>query len=167
MLIRAKAPLRLGLAGGGTDIASYYNRYGGYVLNVTVDMYAYCTIEPTDISMVEFVAADLNKKEEYPSEGKLPVSSVLPLHTGVYNRVVADFCHKPLSFKMTTYSDAPPGSGLDSGDGMRDARAGMNAGCILILLLDENLPEDMKDIKTFANLSRFAKWLVQQHGEVS
>ena len=114
MLIRAKAPLRLGLAGGGTDIASYYNRFGGYVLNATVDMYAYCTIEPTDIGMVEFVAADLNKKEEYHSEGKLPVSSALPLHTGIYNRIVADFCHKPLSFKMTTYSDAPPGSGLGS-----------------------------------------------------
>ena len=53
------------------------------------------------------------------------------------------------------------------GDGMRDARAGMNAGCIPILLSDENLPEDMKDIKTFASLSRFAKWLAQQHGKVS
>ena len=114
MLIRAKAPLRLGLAGGGTDIASYYNRYGGYVLNATVDMYAYCTIEPTDIGRVEFIAADLNNKEEYSSEEKLPVSPILPLHTGIYNRIVADFCHKPLSFKMTTYSDAPPGSGLGS-----------------------------------------------------
>ena len=114
MLIRAKAPLRLGLAGGGTDIASYYNRYGGYVLNATVDMYAYCTIEPNDTGKVEFVAADLNKTEEYTSEEKLSVSLALPLHTGIYNRIVADFCHKPLSFKMTTYSDAPPGSGLGS-----------------------------------------------------
>ena len=53
------------------------------------------------------------------------------------------------------------------GDGMRDARAGMNAGCVPILLSDEELPEDMKDVETFANLSRFAKWLAQQHGEAS
>jgi len=114
MLIRAKAPLRLGLAGGGTDIASYYDRYGGYVLNATVDMYAYCTIEPTDTGIVEFAAIDLNKKEKYASEEKLPISPILPLHTGIYNRIVADFCNKPLSFKMTSYSDAPPGSGLGS-----------------------------------------------------
>ena len=53
------------------------------------------------------------------------------------------------------------------GDGMRDARAGMNAGCVPILLSDEELPEDMKDVETFANLPRFAKWLAQQHGEAS
>ena len=118
MLIRAKAPLRLGLAGGGTDIASYYNRYGGYVLNATVDMYAYCTIEPNDTGRVSFYAADLDVEEEYACEEKLPVSPVLPLHTGIYNRIVADFCQKPLSFKMTTYSDAPPGSGLGSSSTM-------------------------------------------------
>jgi D-glycero-alpha-D-manno-heptose-7-phosphate kinase len=123
MLIRSKAPLRLGLAGGGTDIADYYNRYGGYVLNATVDMYAYCTIEPNDTGKVEFIAADMNKKEEYASAEKLPPSPALPLHTGIYNRIVADFVKvqqnpKPLSFKMTTYSDAPAGSGLGSSSTM-------------------------------------------------
>jgi len=118
LLIRAKAPLRLGLAGGGTDIASYYNQYGGYVLNASVDMYAYCTIEPSDTGLVEFIAADLNRHEEYACEKILPVSDFLPLHTGIYNRIIADFCHKPLSFKMTTYSDAPPGSGLGSSSTM-------------------------------------------------
>ena len=114
MIIRSKAPLRLGLAGGGTDIASYYNLYGGYVLNATVDMYAYCTIEPNDSGKIEFIAADINKTEEYSTGEKLPVSPALPLHTGIYNRIVADFEKKPLSFKMTTYSDAPAGSGLGS-----------------------------------------------------
>src|SRR5215470_1656098 len=103
MIIRSKAPLRLGLAGGGTDIAAYYNLYGGYVLNATVDMYAYCTIEPNDTGAVEFIAADLNKKEEYQAAEKLPISPALPLHSGIYNRIVADFAGRPLSFKMTTY----------------------------------------------------------------
>ena len=117
-LIRSKAPLRLGLAGGGTDIAAYYNLYGGYVLNVTVDMYAYCTIELCDSGKIEFVAADLGKKEEYPAAEKLPVSHDLPLHTGVYNNIIAGFVKKPLSFRMTTYSDAPAGSGLGSSSTM-------------------------------------------------
>jgi len=117
-IIRSKAPLRLGLAGGGTDISDYYNRYGGYVLNATVDMYAYCTIEPADNGKIEFIAADLNKSEEYSSCERLDSSSTLPLHTGIYNRIVSDFAHKPLSFKMTTYSDAPAGSGLGSSSTM-------------------------------------------------
>jgi len=114
LIIRSKAPLRLGLAGGGTDIAEYYNNFGGYVLNATVDMYAYCTIEPNDSVFTEFIAADLDKTECYKSEVVLPNSSVLPLHTGIYNRIISDFTLKPLSFKMTTYSDAPAGSGLGS-----------------------------------------------------
>jgi D-glycero-alpha-D-manno-heptose-7-phosphate kinase len=118
LIIRSKAPLRLGLAGGGTDIASYYNQYGGYVLNATVDMYAYCTIEPNDSDKIEFIAADLKKIEEYTAETKLPVSPSLPLHTGIYNRIVSDFVKKPMSFKMTTWSDAPAGSGLGSSSTM-------------------------------------------------
>ena len=114
MIIRSKAPLRLGLAGGGTDIAAYYNIYGGNVLNVTVDMYTYCSIEPTESGKIEFYAADLDKREEYDSVKKLPISSSLPLHNGIYNRIVSDYVLAPLSFKMTTYSDAPAGSGLGS-----------------------------------------------------
>ena len=119
MIIRSKAPLRLGLAGGGTDIATYYNLYGGYVLNATVDMYAYCTIEPTDTGTIQFIAADMNKTEEYAAAGAIAVSPALPLHTGIYNRIVSDFRGgEPLSFTMTTWSDAPAGSGLGSSSTM-------------------------------------------------
>jgi D-glycero-alpha-D-manno-heptose-7-phosphate kinase len=119
MLIRSKAPLRLGLAGGGTDIAAYYDLYGGYVLNATIDLYAYCTIEPTDDGSITFEALDINMREEYDSLSCLKNSDSLPLHTGVYNRIVSDYLEgRALSFKMTTFSDAPAGSGLGSSSTM-------------------------------------------------
>jgi D-glycero-alpha-D-manno-heptose-7-phosphate kinase len=115
VIIRSKAPLRLGLAGGGTDIAAYANLYGGYVLNATIDLYAYCILEPNDRGIVCFEAADLGRTEEYPAELRLDISPALKLHTGIYNRIVADYSDgQPLSFTMTTYCDAPAGSGLGS-----------------------------------------------------
>jgi D-glycero-alpha-D-manno-heptose-7-phosphate kinase len=119
MIIRSKAPLRLGLAGGGTDIAVYYNLYGGYVLNATIDLYAYCFIEPEAGGSILFNAVDTGIREKYDSFSHLERSKFLPLHTGVYNRIVSDYCGgNPLSFRMTTFSDAPAGSGLGSSSTM-------------------------------------------------
>ncbi len=61
MIIRSKAPLRLGLAGGGTDVSPYCDDFGGYVLNATIDMYTYCTIEVTNDNTILFHAADRNE----------------------------------------------------------------------------------------------------------
>lgn len=119
MLIRSKSPLRLGLAGGGTDVSPYCDQYGGYVLNVTIDMYAYCTLEPTDNGHVEFYATDMKQHEVLEAKQELEIGNTLVLHKGIYNRIVKQFNNgEPLSFKMTTYSDAPPGSGLGSSSTM-------------------------------------------------
>jgi len=115
MTIRSKAPLRLGLAGGGTDVSPYCDIYGGCVLNVTINLYAYCTIIPTNDGTIIFEAADIN--DLFPSQAKpfLDLKGTLLLHKATYNRIVKDYnINKPLSFKMITYSDAPPGSGLGS-----------------------------------------------------
>ncbi|MCI8514223.1 MAG: dehydrogenase [Lachnospiraceae bacterium] len=119
MIIRSKAPLRLGLAGGGTDVSPYCDQYGGCVLNVTIDMYAYCTIEPSDDGRITFYAADRDELFTSESLPELFIDKLLPLHKGIYNRIVKDFNRgEPLSFRMTTYSDAPAGSGLGSSSTM-------------------------------------------------
>lgn len=115
MIVRSKAPLRVGFAGGGTDVSPYCDEYGGAVLNATIDMFAYCTLEPRNDGKIIFSARDINAYEEYNSESELDTNCKLALHKGIYNRIVKDYNNsKPLSFKMTTYSDAPPGSGLGS-----------------------------------------------------
>jgi D-glycero-alpha-D-manno-heptose-7-phosphate kinase len=115
MIFRSKAPLRLGFAGGGTDVSPYCEQYGGYVLNASIDMYAYCTIEPTNDGTIRFFAADRDERVELSSQERLVIDGKLDLHKGVYNRIVKDHrSGKPMSFIMTTYSDAPAGSGLGS-----------------------------------------------------
>jgi len=114
MIVRSRAPLRLGLAGGGTDVSPYSDIYGGGVLNATITMYAYATIEPKDDGKIVFNSMDRGEKIEYEAEEKLDIDGKLDLLKGVYNRIVKDFKKKPLSFELTTYVDAPPGSGLGS-----------------------------------------------------
>jgi D-glycero-alpha-D-manno-heptose-7-phosphate kinase len=119
MIIRSKSPLRLGISGGGTDVNTYCDTFGGLVLNATIDLYSYCTIEETNSGFIEFSALDLKKEVKYLSTSKIELDGNLDLHKGVYNSVIKNFTdNKLLSFKLTTYSDAPPGSGLGSSSSM-------------------------------------------------
>jgi len=114
MIVRSRAPLRLGIAGGGTDVSPYSDLYGGAVLNATINLYAYATIEPRNDGKIILNSVDRNIKLEYKSQKGLPIDGELALLKGVYNRIVKQFIRKPLSFELTTYVDVPPGSGLGS-----------------------------------------------------
>ncbi len=115
MIIRTKAPLRLGLAGGGTDLSPYCDEYGGYVLNATIDLYAYCTLEVNTNESVVFATTDRGEHFASSALASFEIDGNLDLHKGVYNRIIKEFNdNKPLSLTMTTYSDAPAGSGLGS-----------------------------------------------------
>ena len=118
MIIRSKAPLRLGLAGGGSDVSPYSDTYGGLVLNATINLYAYCTIEETDDNRIAINSYDNNFIGDYPLSKKLEIDGNATLIKGVYNRIIRDFNLSPLSFKITTYNDAPAGSGLGTSSTM-------------------------------------------------
>ena len=114
-LIRARAPLRLGLAGGGTDVSPYCDDHGGAVLNVTIDRFAFASVTARNDGMLAFRAADSGVSEEMAAAEVLPTDAGLRLHRGVYNRMVAQFnAGRPLPLTLTTHVDSPMGSGLGS-----------------------------------------------------
>jgi D-glycero-alpha-D-manno-heptose-7-phosphate kinase len=117
--VRARAPLRLGLAGGGTDVSPFSNEFGGLVLNVTIGKYANVTVTSRTDGMVELIAADRELSWTGPAEDTLPLVKGLELHAGVYNRISKEFeSRAPLSISIATHSEAPPGSGLGSSSTM-------------------------------------------------
>jgi len=112
MIYRSKAPLRIGLAGGGTDVSPYCDLYGGAILNATVSLYAYANIEPIDEAKIVLQAIDRNESQEYELSKMLPVDGKLDLLKGVYNRVAKENNVANKGIRLSTYVDAPAGSGL-------------------------------------------------------
>lgn len=118
MIIRSKAPLRLGLAGGGSDVSPYSDIYGGVILNATINLYAYCTIEERDDESVTIESFDGDCFKVYPLSRKLEIDGKASLLKGSYNRVMKDFNLPLRACKITTYNDAPAGSGLGTSSTM-------------------------------------------------
>ena len=117
----AKAPLRMALGGGGTDLEPYWKKYGGVVLNGTIDQYAYCKIEPYECCRREthwvFKSVDLGideKRDFYSSDFMNYAYSNCPLKLliNTYQYLTNKLEREPV--KITTYVEAPPGSGLGS-----------------------------------------------------
>ena len=112
MLIRSKAPLRLGLAGGGTDVSPYSDLYGGGILNATINLYAYATIVPAKDGKIIFETADGSQIKESLSIPEIKPEGIFDIHAGIYNRISKMFPDKQLSFRLITSIDAPQQSGL-------------------------------------------------------
>ncbi len=114
-IIRARAPLRLGLAGGGTDVSPYCDMYGGYVLNAAIDRYAYAVIKTLDEPIVRFAAADQDVENVISVDESFALNGELDLHKAVYNYIIHKFNRGlPIPLELTTFCDAPVGSGLGS-----------------------------------------------------
>ncbi len=112
MVFRSKAPLRIGLAGGGTDVSPYSDLYGGAILNVTISLYARATLEWLDQPMAEIHALDRQESLTLPTGDALPIDGKLDLVKGAYNRLVRTGSIPPCGFRIYTEVDAPAGSGL-------------------------------------------------------
>jgi len=112
MIVRSKAPLRIGLAGGGTDVSPYCDLYGGAILNATISLYAHASIIPLEESKIIIEAADRQEIQEFPLQTSLPINGQLDLAKGIYNYLTRHHGTMPSGFHLTTSVDAPAGSGL-------------------------------------------------------
>ena len=114
-IVFAKAPLRMALAGGGTDLYPYYTKYGGFVLNATIDQYAYCKIEPAKKWIFKSVDLGTEEIRDFYSLDFMQyayVNTSLKLLINTYQYLTHKLDREPV--KVTTYVEAPPGSGLGS-----------------------------------------------------
>ena len=112
MIYRSRAPLRIGLAGGGTDVSPYSDLYGGAILNATISLFAHANIEPIDEKKIIVQALDRHEEQHYDWANELPINGELDLLKGVYNRIQKDYGVPLPGFKLSTFVDAPAGSGL-------------------------------------------------------
>jgi len=112
MIYRSKAPLRIGLAGGGTDVSPYSDQFGGAILNATVSLFAYANIEPLEENKIIVQALDRKEQQQFDRMPELPIDGTLDLLKGVYNRIQKDYGITGKGFRLSTFVDAPAGSGL-------------------------------------------------------
>lgn len=105
--IRAKVPLRVSFAGGGTDVMPYPKERGGCVLSVTIDMYAFASLRPREEPDYRVFTDDGDAR--YRSAEDL-------VFDGHHDLVKA--CLRSMApetgLDLHLFCDAPPGSGLGS-----------------------------------------------------
>jgi D-glycero-alpha-D-manno-heptose-7-phosphate kinase len=124
MIFRSRAPLRIGLAGGGTDVSPYSELYGGAVINAAISLFAYAEIDYINEKKIILYSADRNQQVEAPINEMLPVNGTLDLLKGMYNRILKDYGPFNTGIRLSTSVDAPLGSGLGTSSTLMVAIAG-------------------------------------------
>ena len=105
--VRARAPLRIGMAGGGTDVDPYASKKGGCVFNTTINKYAYCTITSRADSKMSVHSEYYGRFEAPLDGGPLKLDGNMDLIKAVTNHFEVRE-----GFDILIHSDAPAGSGL-------------------------------------------------------
>ncbi len=147
MIYRSKAPLRIGLAGGGTDVSPYCDLYGGAILNATVSLYAYANIEPLSEDLIVLHAVDRKEEQQFEWKEELPANGRLDLLKGVYNKIQKLYGVPRAGFRLSTSVDAPAGSGLGTSSTLVVALIGAFAEMLRLPLGEYDIAQLAYDIE--------------------
>jgi D-glycero-alpha-D-manno-heptose-7-phosphate kinase len=121
LLLRAKAPLRLGLAGGGTDVPPFPELEGGSVVSATISRYAFGTLRPRTDDEICIQSLDFGETIAYSIADRL-------IYDGKLDLVKAAIFHlgaQQSGFDLFLHTDAPPGSGLGASSAMMVVLVGL------------------------------------------
>ena len=111
MLVRAKAPLRVSFAGGGTDVSPFPEAEGGVVLSATIDRYAYGSLRTRADGTISIESVDFGLSLDFPVADGLAFDGRLDLVKAAIRRLSMDDTG---GYDLVLRSTAPPGSGLGS-----------------------------------------------------
>ena len=112
LTVRARTPLRISYAGGGTDVDPFKEKYGGLVLNSAINRYCHGTLRKRSDDGISIKSHDLGIAVKYDSGASIMYDGNLDLIKAVIKHVQDKCTTKISGFDIETYCDAPPGSGL-------------------------------------------------------
>jgi D-glycero-alpha-D-manno-heptose-7-phosphate kinase len=118
-VIRAKAPLRVSFAGGGTDVPPFPEREGGLVLSATINRYAYGALAPRNDSQIGLESVDFGLSLNYGVDEEIIFDGRLDLAKAAIQRLGRG------GYDLFLHSNAPPGSGLGSSSAVMVALIGL------------------------------------------
>lgn len=104
---KAKSPVRISFAGGGTDLTSYFTDENGVVLNTTINKFSHAILKKREDNKIIIHSYDFNTLLSFNSINEISYDGTLDLIKAVIKLLNPEF-----GFELITYSDVPVGSGL-------------------------------------------------------
>ena len=100
----SRAPLRISLGGGGTDLPSYYSKFGGFFISAAINKYTYVSVSKP---YIEKIFLKYSKFEE--------VEKALDIKNSLIRETLLEFSEKPNEpIEVNSFADVPSGTGLGS-----------------------------------------------------
>ncbi len=101
-MIISKAPLRITLGGGGTDLASYYRKHGGFWISAAIDKYIYISVHDVFQDQIILKYSELERVRNV-DEIRHPLLRESLRTMGIRERI-----------EISSFADLPEGTGLGS-----------------------------------------------------
>jgi D-glycero-alpha-D-manno-heptose-7-phosphate kinase len=102
-MIITRSPLRISLGGGGTDLPSYYEKFGGFLIAAAIDRYVYVTVNRPFGAGIRLKYSDIEN-----------VDTVEEVHHPILREALRMMNLRTPQIEITTLAEIPSGTGLGS-----------------------------------------------------